>query len=160
MGVSLCLLPHTSCRMTIRFSELGVPDPKGWSRSHSKVYDYNTNAGSFYYQPMLEYIERKGILGQDGSLAVQKSAAATRTGVELANCVDFARRTRDDVPSAALRLGNFLDVYRARQIKQRNLRTVHVKNELVRGSKNPETIKDRRTSGMGKLTTVSEDQYF
>ena len=36
--------------MTIRFSELGVPDPKGWSRSHSKVYDYNTNAGSFYYQ--------------------------------------------------------------------------------------------------------------
>ena len=44
---------------------------------------------------MLEYIERKGILGQDGSLAVQKSAAATRTGVELANCVDFARRTRD-----------------------------------------------------------------
>ena len=72
---------------------------------------------------MLEYIERKGILGQDGSLAVQKSAAATRTRVELANCVDFARRTRDDVPSAALRLGNFLDVYRARQIKQRNIRT-------------------------------------
>ena len=72
---------------------------------------------------MLEYIERKGILGQDGSLAVQKCAAATRTRVELANCVDFARRTRDDVPSAALRLGNFLDVYRARQIKQRNIRT-------------------------------------
>ena len=40
--------------MTIRFSELGVPDPKGWSRSHSKVYDYNTNAGSFYYQVSVE----------------------------------------------------------------------------------------------------------
>ena len=54
---------------------------------------------------------------------------------------------------------------------------VHVKNELVRGSKNPETIKDRRTSGMvrdryldqlgimhqsgvGKLATVSEDKSF
>ena len=54
---------------------------------------------------------------------------------------------------------------------------VHVKNELVRGSKNPETIKDRRTSGMirdryldqvaflhqsgvGKLPSISEDQYF
>ena len=74
-------------------------------------------------QPMLEYIERKGILGQDGSLAIQKSAAATRTTVELANCVDFARRTRDDVPSVALRLNNFLEVYRARQIKQRNTRT-------------------------------------
>ena len=145
---------------------------------------------------MLEYIERKGILCQDGSLVLQKNHAATRTSVELANCVDFARRTRDDVPSAALRLGNFLDVYRARQIKQRNIRTgrinhniidslkqtdllnvVHVKNELVRGSKNPETIKDRRTSGMvrdryldqlgimyqsgvGKLAAVSEDQYF
>merc|ERR1711988_856554 len=163
--------------MFVRFSDLGVPDPAGWRRSHSKVYDYNTNAGSFYYQPMLEYIERKGIMGLDQSLAIQKSAAASRTTVELANCVDFARRTRDDVPSVALRLGNFLDVYRARQIKQRNIRTVHVKNELVRGSKNPETIKDRRTSGMvrdryldqlgimhqsgvGKLPTVSEDQYF
>ena len=72
---------------------------------------------------MLEYIERKGILGQDGSMAIQKSAAATRTTVELANCVDFARRTRDDVPSVALRLNNFLEVYRARQIKQRNTRT-------------------------------------
>ena len=96
---------------------------------------------------MLLYIERKGILGQDGSLAVQKSAAATRTGVELANCVDFARRTRDgrislfiskkynplitDVPSAALRLGNFLDVYRARQMKQRNLRTGQIKANLI-----------------------------
>ena len=36
--------------MFVRFSELGVPDPAGWRRSHSKVYDYNTNAGSFYYQ--------------------------------------------------------------------------------------------------------------
>ena len=42
-------------------------------------------------QPMLEYIERKGIMGQDSSLAMQKSAAASRTSVELANCVDFAR---------------------------------------------------------------------
>ena len=36
--------------MVVRFADLGVPDPKGWSRSHGKVYDYNTNAGSFYYQ--------------------------------------------------------------------------------------------------------------
>ena len=36
--------------MFVRFSDLGVPDPAGWRRSHSKVYDYNTNAGSFYYQ--------------------------------------------------------------------------------------------------------------
>ena len=36
--------------MVVRFQELGVPDPKGWSRSHSRVYDYNTEAGSFYYQ--------------------------------------------------------------------------------------------------------------
>ena len=54
---------------------------------------------------------------------------------------------------------------------------VHVKNELVRGSKNPETLRDRRTSGMirdryldqvaflhqsgvGALPTVSEDKYI
>ena len=80
---------------------------------------------------MLEYIERKGILGQDGSLVLQKNHAATRTSVELANCVDFARRTRDDVPSAALRLGNFLDVYRARQIKQRNIRTGRINHNIL-----------------------------
>ena len=139
--------------MTIRFSELGLPDPRGWRGSHSKVYDYNTNAGSFYYQvsdrlvggnyiliiqPMLEYIERKGLMGEDSSLAIQKSAAASRTSVELANCVDFARRTRDDVPSAALRLGNFLDVYRARQIKQRNVRTGTTKLAGQRPSQVPE----------------------
>ena len=86
---------------------------------------------------MLEYIERKGILGQDGSLVLQKNHAATRTSVELANCVDFARRTRDDVPSAALRLGNFLDVYRARQIKQRNIRTGQIENNILTDQLSP-----------------------
>ena len=64
---------------------------------------------------MLEYIERKGILGQDGSLAVQKSAAATRTGVELANCVDFARRTRDGRISFFILIrqtGGYLQMFR------------------------------------------------
>ena len=36
--------------MVIRFADLGVPDPKGWSKPHCKVYDYNTDAGTFYYQ--------------------------------------------------------------------------------------------------------------
>ena len=36
--------------MVIRFEDLGVPDPKGWSKPHCKVYDYNTSAGTFYYQ--------------------------------------------------------------------------------------------------------------
>ena len=43
-------LTASRVQMTIRFSELGLPDPRGWRGSHSKVYDYNTNAGSFYYQ--------------------------------------------------------------------------------------------------------------
>ena len=42
--------------MVIRFEDLGVPDPKGWSKPHCKVYDYNTSAGTFYYQVRVVYI--------------------------------------------------------------------------------------------------------
>ena len=38
--------------MVVHYKDLGVPDPKGWNRAHAKcsVYEYNTSAGSFYYQ--------------------------------------------------------------------------------------------------------------
>ena len=47
---NLNVLEFSESKMVVHFQELGVPDPKGWSRSHSKVYAYNQEAGSFYYQ--------------------------------------------------------------------------------------------------------------
>jgi len=110
--------------MVVRFADLGVPDPKGWTRSMGRVYDYNTNAGSFYYQPMLEYIERKQFTGEDcASMAARKASVATRNVVELPNACDFSRRTADDVPSASIRLEDFVNKYTAKQMKQRNTTT-------------------------------------
>lgn len=164
--------------MVVRFADLGVPDPKGWSRSHGKVYDYNTNAGSFYYQPMLEYIERKQFTGESSSsLAAQKQAAISKVAVELPNALDFSRRNKYEGPSSALDLDNFVVKYTAQQIKQKNTRAIHIKTEMSRGSKSAQTINDLQTStmirdrylndlayynkiGVGKTPDMFEENYF
>merc|ERR1712189_154139 len=53
-----------------------------------------------------------------------------------------------------LRLNNFLVTYRAKQMKQRNSKTVHVKHEIAHHSKSTETIEDKRSS------TMIRDQYI
>ena len=76
------------------------------------------------WQPMLEYIERKQFTGEDcASMAARKASVATRNVVELPNACDFSRRTADDVPSASIRLEDFVNKYTAKQMKQRNTTT-------------------------------------
>ena len=69
---------------------------------------------------MLEYIERKKYTGEDISLATRKHAAASRAQIKLPDALDFSRRTQDDVPSAVLNIGDVLDHYAAKQMKQKN----------------------------------------
>lgn len=146
--------------MVVRYTDLGVPDPKGWSRSHSRVYSYNQEAGSFYYQPMLEYIERKTFTGEDISLAMRKHAAANRQQIKLPDALDFSRRTQDDIPSAVLNIGKFLNNYTAKQMQQRNLVTIRVKNDLQRGCKSSQTISGKRTSTMIRDNYLNQLAYY
>merc|ERR1711872_444942 len=51
--------------MVIDYAALGVPNPRTWNRPPCHIYSFNTSAGSSYYEPMLEYIDRKGFMGAD-----------------------------------------------------------------------------------------------
>eukprot|EP00092_Neocalanus_flemingeri_P031518 GFUD01034229.1.p1 GENE.GFUD01034229.1~~GFUD01034229.1.p1 ORF type:complete len:160 (+),score=35.02 GFUD01034229.1:84-563(+) len=137
--------------MVIDYASHGLAKPNSWNRPACRVYDSNRRAGSFYYEPMLEYIDRKSIIGEDvASKAVRMHTVLNRKQVVFPQ----AHEVSEDCSSSALRLGNFLTTYRAKQMKQRNTKTVHVKNEIVRQSKSAETLVDKRTS------TMIRDQYI
>jgi len=141
--------------MTVDCRKHGIPNPKAWDRPHCRVYNANSSAGSFYYQPMLEYIDRKSYMGDNlASMATKKLIVMNRIPVELPNAHEVTQCGTDVVSFGPLRLGSFLNTYTAKQIGQRNQKTVHVKNELVRQSKSTDTLVDKRTS------TIIRDQYI
>jgi len=141
--------------MVIDYASHGLADPKGWSRPACKVYNVNRAAGSFYYEPMLEYIDRKGYIGADvASKAVQMHAVQNRKRIEFPNAHEAPRHDQCTDTNGPLRLSNFLVNARAKQMKQRNTKTVHVRNEIVRQSKSTATLVDKRTS------TMIRDQYI
>jgi len=140
--------------MVVDYASHGLANPKGWSRPACKVYESNTRAGRFYYEPMMEYIDQKSFMGvQNASNAVRMHTVLNRKQIEFPNAHEMSHQNMVD-SSGPLRLGNFLTTYRAAQMKQRNTKTVHAKNELVRQSKSTETLVDKRTS------TMIRDQYI
>jgi len=130
-----------------------VVKPRVWTRPPCKVYTANSEAGSFYYEPMLDYIDRKTLFGADHNLAAMKHNVKTRPEVKMPNACDLAMRS-SATTTGPLRLENFLNTYRAKQLKQRNTKTVHVKNEMVRQSRSCETITDKRSC------TMVRDRYI
>jgi len=139
--------------MVIDYAALGVPNPRTWNRPPCHIYSFNTSAGSSYYEPMLEYIDRKGFMGADvASRAVQMHNIQTRKRIEFPHPHECSKTSVED--HGPLRLNNFLVTYRAKQMKQRNSKTVHVKHEIAHHSKSTETIEDKRSS------TMIRDQYI
>merc|ERR1711864_52925 len=105
--------------------------PKMWTKPRTKVYDINRVSGEFYYQPMLEYIDKKEMVG-----------------------VDLEFRKKVELGTVLSRLTDFISVYKAKQIKGRNQKTVHTKFEMARGSTSSDTLPDKRSS------TIIRDQYI
>merc|ERR1712198_481436 len=104
--------------MVIDYAALGVPNPRTWNRPPCHIYSFNTSAGSSYYEPMLEYIDRKGFMGADvASRAVQMHNIQTRKRIEFPHPHECSK-------------------------------TVHVKHEIAHHSKSTETIEDKRSSTM------------
>merc|ERR1711970_364048 len=135
-----------------------VSMPKIWSRPRSKVYDVNRVSGEFYYQPMLDYIDNKDIMGSDVDIEFRKKVEMTtllsRDRVKLPTAQEMANVNVNDIQIGPLRLGDFISVYKAKQIKGRNQKTVHTKYEMSRGSKSSDTLPDKRSS------TIIRDQYI
>jgi len=140
--------------MVVDYRAHGLADPKAWNRPACKVYSHNRSAGSFYYEPMIEYIDRKNFIGADvASKAVQMHNVQTRKRIEFPEAHEMPSQSKEFL-QGPLRLSNFLVTYRAKQMKQRNTQTVHVKNEIVRHSGSSATLADKRTS------TMIRDQYI
>eukprot|EP00091_Calanus_sinicus_P008234 TRINITY_DN2001_c0_g1_i2.p1 TRINITY_DN2001_c0_g1~~TRINITY_DN2001_c0_g1_i2.p1 ORF type:complete len:164 (+),score=46.21 TRINITY_DN2001_c0_g1_i2:157-648(+) len=141
--------------MVVDYTAHGLANPKAWNRPASRIYNVNRSAGSFYYEPMLEYIDRKSFMGADtASKAVQMHTVQNRKRVEFPNAHEMPSSALTVDSFGPLRLDNFLTTYRAKQMKQRNTKTVRVKNEIVRQSKSSVTLDDKRTS------TMIRDQYI
>jgi len=101
----------------------------GWRRPRMKVYDYNQDFGGNYYQPMIQYINKKDVYGP----------FHTREDVYLPHraevCSDKYTNLRyNDKSCAAHNLNDFLVNAYSKQIKELNGSTVMALNLAIRKS--------------------------
>merc|ERR1711864_24235 len=130
--------------------------PKMWTKPRTKVYDINRVSGEFYYQPMLEYIDKKEMVGVDLEFRkkVELCTVLSRDQVKMPTAEEMGSVNVNDLNQGPLRLTDFISVYKAKQIKGRNQKTVHTKFEMARGSTSSDTLPDKRSS------TIIRDQYI
>ncbi|XP_023327506.1 uncharacterized protein LOC111700725 [Eurytemora carolleeae] len=127
---------------------------KPWTKPRIKVYDINRLCGEYYYQPMIEYINNKDNTGRTETIAMKYITVQTREPVRMPSSQDLMNCNVEDLGFKVPRIGDFLSRYGAKKIKEMNSQTVHTKNEMLRQSKNSETIPDKRTS------TLIRNQYI
>merc|ERR1712098_117809 len=98
-----------------------------WRRPRMKVYDYNQEFGGNYYQPMIQYINKKDIYGPFHK----------RTDVYLPHSAEvtsdkYTNMRYQDKSSAKHNLDEFLQNAYSKQIKELNGTTVKVLNTRIR----------------------------
>jgi len=109
-----------------------------WRRPRMKVYDYNQEFGGNYYQPMIQYINKKDIYGPFHK----------RTDVYLPHSAEvtsdkYTNMRYQDKSSAKHNLDEFLQNAYSKQIKELNGTTAAVHYNQLHGSKGPTPFSDR-----------------
>merc|ERR1712177_193615 len=109
-----------------------------WRRPRMKVYDYNQEFGGNYYQPMIQYINKKDIYGPFHK----------RTDVYLPHSAEvtsdkYTNMSYQDKSSAKHNLDEFLQNAYSKQIKELNGTTAAVHYNQLHGSKGPTPFSDR-----------------
>jgi len=102
--------------------------PFVWNRPRSKLYDYHDEIGGLYYQPMMKYI-----LSRESGGSREMVNVPDRIQSNFDRIVYKRRHEPED-------LQEFLSHSYARRLKDVNSKTVHVKNELMRWSKDPNSL--------------------
>jgi len=102
--------------------------PFVWQRPRSRLYDYHNEIGGLYYQPMIKYIHER----QEGASRYMVECP-DRLQTNFDRIVYRRRQEPEDIEA-------FLTQYYARRLKDVNSKTVHCKSELMRWSKNPESL--------------------
>jgi len=99
-----------------------------WRRPRMKVYDYNQEFGGNYYQPMIQYINKKEVYGpfmKRQDVYLPHSAEVTSD--------KYTNMRYQDKSSAKHNLDEFLKGAYAKQMKELNGTTAKVLNTRIRG---------------------------
>jgi len=101
-----------------------------WRKPRVRIYDYNQDIGSNYYQPMIKYINQKEIYGP----YMEKKAVEMPERAEIGSN-KYSNMRYDDKSNANLDLDDFLVKAYAKQIKELNSSTAKASYEILRHSR-------------------------
>jgi len=103
-----------------------------WRKPRVRIYDYNQDIGSNYYQPMIKYINDKEIFGP----YMEKKAIEMPERAEIGSN-KYSNMRYDDKSNANLDLDDFLVKAYAKQIKELNSSTASAHYQQIHNSKLP-----------------------
>jgi len=101
-----------------------------WRKPRVRIYDYNQDMGSNYYQPMIKYINDKDIYGP----YMEKKSIEMPERAEIGSN-KYSNMRYDDKSNANLDLDQFLVKAYAKQIKELNSSTAIANFEILRQSR-------------------------
>ena len=102
-----------------------------WRKPRVRIYDYNQDIGSNYYQPMIKYINNKDIYGP----YMDKTPIEMPERAEIGSN-KYSNMRYEDKASANMGLDDFLVKAYAKQIKELNSSTAKANFEILRQSRN------------------------
>jgi len=103
-----------------------------WRKPRVRIYDYNNDLGSNYYQPMIKYINQKDIYGP----FMEKKRVEMPDRPEVSSN-KYSNMRYDDKADANMDLDDFLVKAYAKQIKELNSSTAMAHREIIHNSKEP-----------------------
>jgi len=103
-----------------------------WRKPRVRIYDYNQDIGSNYYQPMIKYINDKEIFGP----YMEKKTIEMPERAEIGSN-KYSNMRYDDKSNSDLDLDDFLVKAYAKQIKELNSSTASAHYQQIHNSKLP-----------------------
>merc|ERR1712227_1084878 len=100
-----------------------------WRKPRVRIYDYNQDIGSNYYQPMIKYINDKDIFGP----YMEKKAVEMPERAEIGSN-KYSNMRYNDKSNANLDLDDFLVKAYAKQIKELNSSTAMARVTMARAA--------------------------
>jgi len=100
-----------------------------WRKPRVRIYDYNQDIGSNYYQPMIKYIHDKEIYGP----YMAKTSVVMPERAEVGS-TKYTNMRYEDKSNANMDLDDFLVKAYAKQIKELNSSTAKAQYEILRHS--------------------------
>lgn len=129
---------------------LDVRAPIVWNKPKSKIYNYNQEVTSCYYQPMLDYVDSKERQGVFFEKPVEKIHLPEAAELALMDHSKGIRTSGNGELQHALVKGY------SQMTKECNAMTVQAQNLFVRGSKDNTKFEAKLTSAMLRDKYIKE----